>query len=83
MSERLPPEQIPLLLRRYFDRMVEAVHRVDGTVIAFMGDGMMACFGAPNDLEDPCRAGLQCALDMQQALIGLNQEFQAEGLGEL
>ena len=83
MSERLPPEQIPLLLRRYFDRMVEAVHRVDGTVIAFMGDGLMACFGAPNELKDPCRAGLKCALEMQEALVGLNREFQAEGLPTL
>lgn len=83
LSERLPPEQIPILLRRYFDRMVEAVHRVDGTVIAFMGDGLMACFGAPNELDDPCRAGLDCALDMQKALVGLNAEFEAEGLPRL
>ncbi|MEY3475404.1 MAG: hypothetical protein RL087_1862 [Pseudomonadota bacterium] len=83
LSERLPPEQIPILLRRYFDRMVEAVHRVDGTVIAFMGDGLMACFGAPNELADPCRAGLDCALEMQTALAGLNAEFEAEGLPRL
>lgn len=83
MSEKLPPEMIPQLLRRYFDRMVEAVHRLDGTVIAFMGDGLMVCFGAPNELPDPCRAGVQCALDMRLALAALNREFEAEGLPPL
>jgi adenylate cyclase len=83
LSERMPPVVVTTVLQRYFDRMVQAVHRFDGTVICFMGDGLMACFGAPKKTAEPCRDGVQCALDMMAVLDELNAEFEAERLPTL
>jgi len=47
LSENMPPVVVTAVLQRYFDRMVRAVHRYDGTVDKFIGDGMMILFGAP------------------------------------
>jgi adenylate cyclase len=83
LSERMPPVVVTTVLQRYFDRMVQAVHHHDGTVICFMGDGLMACFGAPRKSPDPCRDAVQCALAMMSELDELNAEFQAERLPTL
>jgi adenylate cyclase len=63
--------------------MVAAVHRYDGTVDKFIGDGMMVLFGAPRRLEDPCGQAVKCALAMMSELDELNVEFQREGLPTL
>ncbi len=80
LSESLSPEAVTTLLTRYFDRMVDAVHRHGGTMDKFMGDGMMILFGAPKALPDPCGAAVKCGFDMTVALDELNKEFAAEGL---
>jgi adenylate cyclase len=80
LSERMPPDQVTSVLQRYFDGMVKAVHRFDGTVDKFIGDGMMVLFGAPQKLADPCGQAVQCALAMMASLDALNEEFRAEGL---
>ena len=71
------------VLQRYFDRMVRAVHRHDGTVDKFIGDGMMVLFGAPRKSDDPCGDAVRCALAMMAELDELNAEFEAEGLPTL
>jgi adenylate cyclase len=83
LSERLPPPVVTALLQRYFDRMVKAVHRHDGTVDKFIGDGMMVLFGAPRKSADPCGDAVQCALAMMTELDDLNGEFEREGLPTL
>jgi adenylate cyclase len=83
LSENLPAEVVTTLLQRYFDRMVKAVHRYDGTVDKFIGDGMMVLFGAPRKSEDPCGDAVQCALAMMEGLDALNGEFEREGLPTL
>jgi len=83
LSERLPPQVVTALLQRYFDRMVKAVHRHDGTVDKFIGDGMMVLFGAPRKSADPCGDAVQCALAMMTELDDLNGEFGREGLPTL
>ena len=83
MSETLSPENVTNLLTRYFDRMVACVHRYDGTMDKFMGDGMMVLFGAPRSVGDPCVNAVNCALDMVVALKQLNTEFAVEGLPHL
>ena len=80
LSESLSPEAVTSLLTRYFDRMVGSVHRFDGTMDKFMGDGMMVLFGAPRSLADPCGAAVCCAFDMVEQLGKLNAEFAIEGL---
>jgi adenylate cyclase len=83
LSENMPPEVVTTVLQRYFDRMVHAVHRYDGTVDKFIGDGMMVLFGAPKKSSDPCRDAVQCALAMMEELDRLNVEFEREKLPTL
>jgi class 3 adenylate cyclase/CHASE2 domain-containing sensor protein len=83
LSERMPPVVVMTVLQRYFDRMVQAVHRYDGTVDKFIGDGMMVLFGAPRKSADPCGDAVQCALAMMTGLDDLNAEFAREGLPTL
>lgn len=83
LSEKMPPEIVTAVLQRYFDRMVRAVHKFNGTVDKFIGDGLMVLFGAPRKLDDPCGDAVQCALEMMAELDRLNEEFQREGLPTL
>jgi adenylate cyclase len=83
LSERMPPPVVMAVLQRYFDRMVKAVHRHDGTVDKFIGDGMMVLFGAPRKSPDPCADAVQCALAMMTELDDLNGDFEREGLPKL
>ena len=83
LSEKMPPQVVTTVLTRYFDRMVRAVHRFDGTVDKFIGDGMMVLFGAPRKSADPCGEAVQCALAMMSELDDLNTEFAREGLPTL
>ena len=83
LSEKMPPEVVTTVLQRYFDRMVHAVHALDGTVDKFIGDGMMVLFGAPKKSADACGDAVQCALAMMRELDELNAEFAREGLPQL
>ena len=83
LSEKMPPQIVTTVLQRYFDRMVHAVHRFDGTVDKFIGDGMMVLFGAPRKSPDPCGDAVQCALAMLSELDALNAEFERDGLPTL
>jgi class 3 adenylate cyclase/CHASE2 domain-containing sensor protein len=83
LSENMPPAVVTTVLQRYFDRMVHAVHRYDGTVDKFIGDGMMVMFGAPRKSADPCGDAVRCALAMMEELDRLNAEFEREGLPTL
>jgi class 3 adenylate cyclase len=83
LSEKMSPEVVTTVLQRYFDRMVNAVHRYDGTVDKFIGDGMMVLFGAPRESADPCGEAVQCALAMMSELDQLNADFAREGLPTL
>lgn len=83
LSEHMPPTVVTTVLQRYFDRMVKAVHRHDGTVDKFIGDGMMVLFGAPRKSPDPCGDAVRCALAMMAELDDLNVDFEREGLPTL
>lgn len=80
ISETLPPEKVTSLLTRYFDRMVDCVHRNHGTMDKFMGDGMMVLFGAPKKEGNPCVDAVRCARQMVEELAKLNAEFAGLGL---
>lgn len=79
LSEKLSAEEVVGMLNRYFARMVKVIHRHGGTVDKFIGDGLMAFFGAPNPLPCPERSALDAAQDMLAALDELNAELLAEG----
>lgn len=68
LSERLDPEDVHGLMNEAFERMLREIHRYEGTVNQFLGDGLMALFGAPVAHEDHARRAALAALGMQRAL---------------
>ena len=83
LSEKGQPEDVVQTLNEYFTRMVHLVFLHKGTLDKFVGDMVMALFGAP--LSDPRHAdhAVEAALDMVAELGKLNQRWQAEGRPEL
>jgi len=79
LSEHLAPEAVTDLLNRYFERMARAVHRHEGTLDKFIGDGIMAFFGAPKGLDSPCESAFKAAQDMLAELEEFNTEQQNHG----
>jgi class 3 adenylate cyclase/tetratricopeptide (TPR) repeat protein len=75
MSERLDAEEAHDIMRPCFELMREAVHRYGGTVSQFLGDGIMALFGAPLAQEDHAERGVLAALSIQSALQGFEKEI--------
>jgi adenylate cyclase len=73
-SERHDPPYIVSALNDYFELMVEAIHRNKGTLDKFMGDGIMALFGAPISHEHDAINAVKCALEMMQFLAQFNRE---------
>ncbi|GAC1599818.1 MAG: hypothetical protein NVS3B2_01430 [Ramlibacter sp.] len=78
LSERLPAEEVVGLLNRYFARMTHVVHRHEGTVDKFIGDGLMAFFGAPNALPCPEKNAFAAAQAMLASLAELNAQLLSE-----
>jgi class 3 adenylate cyclase len=79
ISEKLKPEEVIAILNRYFGRMAECIHGHGGTLDKFIGDGIMAFFGAPEPMENPCKNGFEAAKAMVEALETLNAEWANEG----
>ncbi len=79
-SESMTPEAGIDLLNRYFECVVEQIHANGGAVINFMGDGIMAIFGEPKPLDNPCAAGFTAAKAMQKALAEFNEQLKREGI---
>jgi class 3 adenylate cyclase/tetratricopeptide (TPR) repeat protein len=76
MSERLDPEDVHGIMDRAFDVILAAVHRYEGTVNQFLGDGVMALFGAPIAHEDHVHRALGAALDIQRELVPLAEDVR-------
>ena len=75
------PEEARQLLDAVLERMMEAVHRYEGTVNQVMGDGIMALFGAPLALEFHAMRACYAALRMQDSVNRWSEQIQrAEGL---
>ena len=80
MSERLTPQQMLEILNRYFTRMDAIVSRHGGVVDKYMGDALMALFGAPLSNPDDADRAMQAALEMSNALDELNHRWEKRGL---
>ena len=83
MSESLTPREVLALLNRYFDRMSGIVETHHGIVDKYMGDEIMALFGAPVPLADHADNAILAAIEMKSALARLNAELETEGLSRL
>src|SRR2546426_3128346 len=76
MSERLDPEEVHAIMDRAFEVILNAVHRYEGTINQFLGDGVMALFGAPIAHEDHAHRALSAALAIQQELKPLADDVR-------
>jgi adenylate cyclase len=83
ISEKLDPEDLVLLLNEYLSSMTDIILRYRGNVNKYLGDGIMAIFGAP--LGEPTHASLACfaALENQAALARLREGWAARGYPEI
>lgn len=79
-SETMRAEDIVQMLNDYFERMVEIVFRFEGTLDKFVGDEIMALFGAPVSGRDDHVRAVQCALAMLDELRNFNRERESMGL---
>jgi class 3 adenylate cyclase/tetratricopeptide (TPR) repeat protein len=68
LAETIGPENMHALLNRFFEIALSEVHRYEGTINQFLGDGFMALFGAPISHEDHARRGVLSALSLQRTL---------------
>ncbi|HEY8174115.1 MAG TPA: adenylate/guanylate cyclase domain-containing protein [Gemmatimonadaceae bacterium] len=83
LSETMPPSDMATLLTEYFTEMVDCVFRNEGTLDKFIGDAVMAQWGAPiGSKEDPDNA-MQAAIEMMDELKKLNAKWLSEGRPEL
>jgi len=78
LAERLDPEVMHEVMDRALRLMAEAVHRYEGTVNQFLGDGLMALFGAPIALEDHAVRAVQAALAIQETINGYSEHLKRE-----
>jgi adenylate cyclase len=73
LVERLEPTVVVALLNHYLSAMVEIIHRYGGTIDEIIGDAIFVLFGAPLVMPDAVRRAVRCALEMQQAMRGVNK----------
>src|SRR5689334_3622861 len=83
ISEHAPPEKIVSLLNRYFSAMTDIIFAHGGTLDKYLGDGLMALFGAPTATPDDASNALNAAVAMQRRVLSINQELKEEGLNEI
>ncbi len=74
MSEKLSPAAVALILNDYLSRMTEVIFKYEGTLDKYIGDAIMAVFGAPLDMPDHAAQCIRAALEMRERLEEFNSE---------
>ncbi|GAA0742918.1 CHASE2 domain-containing protein [Ideonella azotifigens] len=80
LSEQLPPLALRDLLNHYFSTVTQVVHAHGGTLDKFIGDAVMAFWGAPQAQPDHAQRAVAAAWDLRQAAEPLNQRLRDQGL---
>ncbi len=83
LVERLEPTVVVALLNHYLSAMVEIIHGNSGTIDEIIGDAIFVLFGAPLAMADSPRRAVRCALEMQQAMAGVNEYNRQQGWPEI
>lgn len=78
LSERLSASEVSLQLNQYFGRMTDIVFEYNGTLDKYIGDAIMAVFGAPIEREDDAERAIKAALDMRRAAFQMMAEIDAD-----
>ncbi|MBC7427117.1 MAG: adenylate/guanylate cyclase domain-containing protein [Bacteriovorax sp.] len=79
ISEKLTPEQLTLCLNKYMTMMTDTLFEHNGTLDKYIGDAMVAYWGAPVDLQDHPYWAVKGAIQMIERLPAINEEFAREG----
>ena len=82
-SENENPERVVSLLNQYFSAMSEIIFGHGGTLDKYIGDGLMALFGAPTATPDDAKNAVTAAVAMQKKMVDLNADFKAAGFDEV
>ncbi len=80
LTERLDPRDVLTILNAYLATMSETIEGYGGLIDAFIGDGILALFGALQTRDDDAQRAVACAIAMQKAVLGVNESSQARGL---
>lgn len=83
LAETMTPEQLQTVLNQIFSRMTEVIRRHRGTIDKYMGDCVMAFWGAPLASPDHATQAVQAALEMTEAMRDINASFRARGWPEV
>jgi class 3 adenylate cyclase/tetratricopeptide (TPR) repeat protein len=78
LAEKLDPEEVHGIINHYFEIVTAEVHRFEGTINQYTGDGVMALFGAPIAHEDGPRRAVHAALAIQRGLAAYSRELEHE-----
>ena len=82
-AEATPPDRVVDVLNRYFEEMSAAILDAGGTLLAYLGDGILAVFGAPLEAGDHAERAVRAAREMlRERLPRFNEWLQTEGIGE-
>ena len=83
MSESMEPTALQSLLNSVFSRLTDLIRSNRGTIDKYMGDCVMAFWGAPVDTPDHARLAVKTSIEMAKAITKLNAEHQLKGLPEI
>jgi class 3 adenylate cyclase/tetratricopeptide (TPR) repeat protein len=78
MSEKLNPEEVHQIVDGCFQILMDEIHKYEGTITEFTGDGVMALFGAPIAHEDHAQRACRAALDIQRAMDGYGEKIRKD-----
>ncbi len=83
-TELLEPEDMTLLLNKYFDRMESIIRKFNGTLDKYIGDAVMVFFGDPTTkgAQEDALSCVRMAMEMQKQVLDLSDEWAEHGLGE-
>lgn len=79
LSSKLPAHDLITVLNHYFETMVAVIEKHHGTLIEFLGDGILVVFGAPKAYEDHAAQAVKCAVEMENAIKAVNEWNNARG----
>ncbi|MCD4656982.1 MAG: HAMP domain-containing protein [Planctomycetes bacterium] len=79
VAEKSEPEHVFAMLNEYLSSMIEIIFKYEGTLDKFMGDGVMAIFGAPYKIEFSSEKAIKCALEMQKKVSKMRDDWSNRG----
>ncbi|MCO4762892.1 MAG: FHA domain-containing protein [Myxococcales bacterium] len=79
LTERTPPKEMVAMMNEYFERITNVIFRHNGTLDKYIGDAVMALWGAPLTHDNDEVEAVQAAIEMQDAVADFNKQREAEG----